>query len=369
MLRTFRYPLLPTPAQEEILSSWLVSCQRLYNGALEHRSGAYKTAKVSITKYGQFKELTELRAVCPEWKAVPVEVLRSSLFRLDNAFKAFFRRCKAGQTPGYPRFRSRDRYDSFSIGRVEPEGSHLNIPKLGSVKFKLYRPLKGDVRDVQVRRSASKWWVCFSCDLGDAPAKQPVRSAIGIDLGLTSFAVLSNGDAVENPRFFREGEALLAARQRKLSRKQRGSNSRHAAKKLVAKAHEHVHNQRLDFSRKLASQLFKHYDLVAHEDLEISRMVRGTFSKSINDAAWGMFLRALNCKAEYAGKTVVAVDPRGTSQRCSRCGDTVQKSLFERQHSCGCGLVLGRDHNAALNVLALGLSAGQLTEGTHPVSG
>ncbi len=182
-------------------------------------------------------------------------------------------------------------------------------------------------------------------------------------MGLEAFATLSNGERVENPRFFRASEELLARRQQSLARKRRGSISRQAAKRLVARTHERVRNQRLDFARKLACVLFERFDLVAHEDLTISHMVRGNLGKSIHDAAWGQFLRALSCKAESAGKWCVPVDPRGTSQRCSSCGAVVKKALDERQHCCpSCGFVTHRDHNAALNIIALGLSAGQLTE-------
>lgn len=169
---------------------------------------------------------------------------------------------------------------------------------------------------------------------------------------------------------FRASEEVLARRQRSLARKRRDSNSRRAARQLVARAHERIRNQRLDFARKFACTLFDQFDLVAHEDLEIARMVRGKFSKSIHDAAWGTFLRCLALKAEEAGRWAVPVDPRGTSQRCSGCRRSVFKELSEREHRCdGCGLVLHRDENAARNVLALGLSVEKLTEASEVVFG
>jgi len=358
VVRTFRYPLLPTLAQERSLESWRVSCQRLYNGALEERTGAWRKARKSIGYNAQTASLTELRTDCPEWHDIPVEIARSALRRVHRAFQAFFRRCKAGERPGYPRFRSRDRYDSFGIGRARIEGDRVHVPKLGPVRFKLYRPLKGTVRDVTLKREAKRWMVCIVCDLGAAPPKVAVSKSVGIDLGLEAFATLSNGGRVDNPRHFRYAEALLARRQRLLQTKKRGSKSRRRARMLVARAHEHVRNQRKDFAWKLAGQLVKDYDLIAHEDLSISRMVHGTLAKSIHDAAWGQFLWCLACKAEEAGKHCIAVDPQGTSQRCSRCGNTVVKDLSVREHVCDrCGLRLHRDHNAALNIVALGTSA------------
>lgn len=365
MLRSFRYPLRLTKDQEITLDTWRIACQQLYNGALQHRRDAWCKQRVSVTCYDQQRELTLLRAADPEWASIPAWIERSALVRLDRAFIAFFRRVKCGQTPGFPRFRSRDRYDSFDLGSnpVRIDGDRVHLPKLGPVRFHKYREIRGKVRRVSVSRTARGWSISFVCDLGDAPAKVPVRSTVGVDVGLEAFATLSNGERVENPRLFRAGEETLAHCQQSLARKRRGSASRRAAKRLVARAHEHIRNQRLDFARKLASALFDRFDLVAHEDLTISRMVHGNLGKSIYDAAWGQFLRALQSKAEGAGKWCVAVDPRGTSQRCSSCGAVVKKALDERQHRCpSCGFVAHRDHNAALNIIALGLSAGQLTE-------
>lgn len=355
MLRTHRYPLCPNRHQETVLLGWLEFCRQLYNAGLEHRIGAWKQARVSISYNAQTAELTALRAEDAEVADIPVEVARSALRRLDRAFAAFFRRYKSGEgKPGFPRFRGRQWYDSFGLGLARCEGDRVLIPKLGPVRFHLYRPLQGAIQDVTIRRKNGRWFVCFSSDLGPAPEKVPVARAVGIDLGLTSFAVLSDGTEVGNPRFFRRAEAVLAARQRRLQAKKRGSKSRERAKVLAGKAHEHVRNQRLDFCRKLAVDLLSRYDLVAYEDLQIRNMVRHPgLAKSISDASWGVFLHCLASKAESAAKWAVPVDPRGTSQRCSCCGAAVKKSLSERQHRCECGLQLSRDENAARNVLRL----------------
>ena len=380
MHRTFRYPLRPNQAQEAELESWRVACQRLYNGALEHRIGAWRWVKAAkargVPKEGlprpvgymsQTAELTVLRAADPDWAAIPVTIARSSLLRLDKAFKAFFRRVKAGEKPGFPRFRARDRYDSFGIGRVAVSGDRVHVPKLGPVRFHQYRPLRGKVLDVTIRSEAGKWFVCFACDLGDAPAKVAVRPAamVGIDMGLTTLVTVSDGTEVPNPRFGKDAAALLARRQRALASKRRGSQSRRRAKLLVGKAHALIQNQRKDHARKLAVFFCKKYDLIAHEDLNIRGMVHGNLARSIHDAAWGVFIHALTCKAEEAGKWVVPVDPRGTSQRCSACGTVVPKDLSVRVHDCpACGLRLGRDLNAAINVLALGRNAATVAEGS-----
>lgn len=357
MIRTYRYPLRPTKAKDAVLESWLLFCCQLYNAALEHRIGAWRSANESVSYKTQTSELAELRAADEEAAAVPSDVARSALHRLDRAFQGFFRRCKAGENPGFPRFRGRNWYGSFSFRPTPVEGNRVHVPKLGLVRFHDYRPLEGEVKEVTIRRSCGKWFVCFTCDLGTAPEKVPVHRATGIDLGLTTFAVLADGSEVANPRYFRAGEECLARRQRALARKQRGSKSRERAKILVGKAHERIRNQRLDFARKLAAELFKTYDLIAHEDLNIRAMIRGNFTKSVSDAAWGTFIRCLNVKAESAGRWAVPVDPRGTSKTCSGCGAVAPKKLSERTHDCSCGLRLGRDHNSALNVLAAGRAA------------
>jgi putative transposase len=195
------------------------------------------------------------------------------------------------------------------------------------------------------------------CDIGEAPEKRAVNTMTGIDLGLKEFAVLSDGEAIANPRHFKNGAESLARAQRVLARKQRGSNSRHRARQAVARAHSRIANQRLDFHRKTAKQLCTRFDLIAHEALNVRGLSRGMLSKSVHDAGWGSFLRILHSKAEEAGVHVVAVDPRHTTQACSACGTLVPKGLGDRVHACACGLVLDRDHNAAINILARGLRA------------
>lgn len=382
MLRTFRYPLHPTAAQEAVLIGWLGVCCDIYNADLRHRRDAWehekrqrqlaedrgeKRERVKMPSYqSQTAELALARQADASLEAVPSNILRSPLRRCQRAFDGFFRRCKAGETPGYPRFRARDRYDSFEIGRVSPHNdesrgtrsARVRVPKLGLVRFHEYRSLKGTVLSTTVRRCAGKWFICFACDVGAAPAKVAVRNATAIDLGLTSFATLSDGTSIENPRYFRHAEGQLAVRQQRLARRKRDSKGRRRAKLLVGKAHAHVRQQRLDFARKLACLLYASYDLVAYEDLNIRGMVRGSFAKSINDASWGLFIHALNCKAASAGRWAVPVNPRGTTIDCSGCGERVPKDLSVRVHACPqCGLTICRDVNAARNVLALGRSA------------
>ena len=366
MLRTFRYRLKPTRHQAKVLGEWLaVSCE-LYNAALEERRGAWKVAGKSIGLYDQFKSLTEIRAFSSDVASIPVDIAREPLRRVDRAFQAFFRRVKAGQKPGYPRFRSRDRYNSLAFTLAKASEEAITVPKLGCVRFKAHRKLRGRVKSASLVRSPTgkTWSVSLVSDLGQAPEKQPVSSAVGIDVGLSIFASLSDGQQIENPRWLKQSEEELAAKQRILAPKRKGSNNRRQARRNVARCYEKIRNRRNNFCHHVSKWLVATYDLIAFEALSIQGMTKdGNFSKSIIDAAWGILLRQISYKAEEAGRYAVAVDPRGTSQLCSGCGEAVPKSLWERTHRCPrCELVLDRDHNAARNILALGRSAAGLIE-------
>jgi putative transposase len=268
VIRTFRYPLEPNRRQAAILSRWLELCRILYNVALEQRrDGWRRAAPKSVSYMDQTRELTELRDTDSRYSEMPAVVCRSPLRTLQRAFDGFFRRLKRGQTPAYPRFQGLGRFDSFAIGRVSAEGKKVRIPKLGLLKFRKYRELGGVILEARVGLRAGRWWIAFSCDVGEAPAKKAPKNPVGIDLGLDSFLVLSDGRKVQNPRFFRRAGDQLAARQRVLSRKKPGSGGRARARLLVQKAHDHVRNQRLDFARKIAAELYRSYDI--YEELAI----------------------------------------------------------------------------------------------------
>lgn len=374
MIRCYCYPLYPTKAQRAVLASWLEVCRQLYNAALQERRDAWRMQRTSVNYFNQSRELAELRAEDTSIEAVSFEVERSALRRVDRAYQAFFRRCKSKGEPGHPRFKGRDRYNSFNVSMNERNfrimGNRVRLPKIGWIKFHRYRDLGGPAREVHVVRTAKGWAVSFVCDMGPAPEKVSIKTAVGIDLGLTSFVTLSTGEDIDNPRYFKKAEGIIARRQRALQRKRRGSNGRLRSKRLVGAAHEHVRNQRLDFCRKLAVWLFANYDLVAHEDLNIKGLAGGVLSKSVNDAAWGVLLRCLASKAEEAGKWDVGVDPRGTTTECSGCHEDTPMTLKERVHRCACGLVLPRDHNSALVILARGARAvglAKVPKGTAPL--
>jgi len=362
--RSFKFRLHPNTSQECVLDGWRRQCCSLGNAALEQRIIAWKSQRKSITRFDQTAQLTELRGADPAWAAVPVEVQRSALRRVDLAFQAFFRRCRSGEVPGFPRFRSHRRYDSFALGTVKVKKDRVHIPKLGHVKMNLHRPITGTIKNAIVRRDAcGKWWVTIQCDLGPAPPKVAITSSVGIDLGLEALATLSTGEKIENHRFLRRAEAELADRQRQLARAKKGSRNRERARILVAQSHAKIVNQRLDHARKEAKKIVDRFDLIAHEKLNVRGLARGMFAKSFCDASWGLLLRCLASKAEEAGKHLVPIDPRNTSKLCSRCDEIVDKTLADRTHDCpNCGLMIDRDHNAAINVLARGQRALELEQ-------
>jgi putative transposase len=353
--------LHPNKEQEATLKEWFQFCCLLYNSALQERRDAYKKFKKNISYYDQCRSLTEIRkdkdyADTPSWTSQRV------LAKLEEAFKAFFRRVKSGEAPGYPRFKSSKRWDSFDFlpkPNILYRKNRIHITSLGLVKANIYRPLQGIPKRATVKVDPTgKWWVSIACDLGNAPPKVPIFKSTGMDLGLTHFSTLADGTRILNPRFFRQSEEILVKCQRRLETKKHGSNNRNRARVLVAKIHKKIQNQRLDFFRKLAVCLFENYDMVAYEDLK--GMTSGRLAKSVHDASWRTFTGVLACKAESAGKHAIPVNPRNTSQKCSGCQGmpSVKKDLSVRTHSCPvCRLILDRDHNAAINILELGLSS------------
>ena len=360
-LRAFKYRLRPTKAQEDVLSQTLILCQRLYNGMLEERRGAYRKAGKSLTAYDQMKSLPEVKAVLPEYAGVYSQVLQDVAKRLDKSFKGFFRRIKAGQKAGYPRFRNRDRYDSFtypqpSQNSVAKDGKHVYLPKIGNVRIRLHRPFAGKIKTLTVKREGAEWYAMLTCEVPRVEPLPSTGSVVGIDLGVNHLAITSDGEFVDNPRFLRSTQKRLRVAQRSLSRKKRGSNRRKKAKAAVARLHLKVRRQRDDLHHKVARKLVQEHDLIAHEELNITGLARTRMAKSVLDAGWAGLLDKLTSKAEEAGRQVIGVDPRYTSQDCHKCGHREKHSLSVREFTCkGCGAVLNRDINAALNILARAL--------------
>jgi putative transposase len=360
---TCKYRLNPTPAQEQALEVVLSRCRTLYNVALEQRKTWWGRGQgKSCTYYQQALELPDLKVACPDYAEVNAQVLQDVLRRLDKTFQAFFRRVRAGETPGYPRFQGAGRYHSFTYpqyGRgVALDGGVLSLSKIGRIPIRLHRSLEGTPKTVTISREADGWYACFSCAGVPAQPLPPTGQETGIDLGLASFATLADGIMIHNPRCYRTAEAYLRGCQRRVARRKKGSKRRRKAVVLLAKAHQKVRRQRQDFHHKTALSLVRQYDTIYYEALQTANLLKNHhLAKSIGAAGWAAFLTILAFKAAYAGKRAVAVPPAYTSQRCSGCGREVYKGLSVRWHRCpyeDCGINLHRDENAARNILALG---------------
>ena len=362
MKKTFKYRIYPTKGQENILIEWLNTCRMLYNQSLSERKEAYEGDKSSINYYDQSNALKESKKSNGYLTAVYSQVLQDVLTRLDKTFQNFFRRVRNGEKTGYPRFKSKDRFNSFTFPQkgFKIEDGHLVLSKIGAIKLIQHReiPTEGIIKTCAIKRSVDQWYVTFVVELSDIETeKGAIKSAIGVDLGLKKIATLSTGEKIDNPKWLRTSEKKLAKEQRRLARKKKGSNNRKKQKAIVGVVHRKIRNQRSDFHHKISKRLVADYDLIVFEDLMVKNMVKNRYlAKSISDAGWNQLISFVSYKAEEAGKIVELVNPRGTSQLCSSCGMEVKKSLAVRTHKCPyCGLVMDRDENAAINILKRGI--------------
>lgn len=358
--RTYRYRLYPTRRQVEALEQQLREACDLYNAALEHRRWMWSSYGVSVGFYDQSAELKILRRHGLLADSVSFSAQRAVLRRLDRTFAAFFRRLKTGETPGYPRFRSVRRFDTleFKIGNGAKltDAGRLRLQNVGHVKVKMHRPIPKGAKpcEARVTRRNGRWYVAIA--LKDVPAKPLAATgrAVGLDLGIATFAATSDGELLEGPRAERSGAAATRRAARKLSRRKRGSNRRRKAAVLLARQRERERNRRRDHAHKMAADLVKVYDTICIEKLNVRGLARSKLARDVSDQGWAQFIACLSDKAEEAGRMVVLVDPRNTSQECSACGEVVAKALSQRVHRCPCGYVADRDVNAARNILERG---------------
>lgn len=367
MNKAYRYRIYPTKGQQRLLNQMLEECRWLYNRTLGYRIYAYEQEERTADWY-ETKRLIPVykKTIRPTLSKVYSQVLQNVTERVDLAFKAFFRRLKSGETPGFPRFKGKGRYDSITYTQTgfKVEGEWLDLSKVGRLWVVLHRPIEGKIKTLTIRRSSTnKWYASFSCEV--EPNILPLTDkVVGVDVGLDFFATLSTGEHVANPRFFRTEEKKLASVQRRLSKEEKETPQRAKRRKPVSRVHERIRWKREDFIHKLSRRLINEFGLIAFEDLNILAMIRNhCLAKSIADAAWNQLVQFTSSKAEEAGRRVVLVDPRNTSKMCSRCGVLVEKKLSDRMHYCACGLSINRDLNASFNVLRLGLQA----SGIQPV--
>jgi putative transposase len=357
MILTYCYRVLPGRAQHRALEASLESQRQLYNAALEERIGAYRNAGVTRTYVDQCKALTEWRRSDPQAASVPLCLQRWTLKQLDEAFRGFFRRVKAGTKPGFPRFRGKSRFDSFGFREfrgIRFENGRLRFAGMpGGLRVHLHRALPEGtrIRSCVFRRDDKGWKVGFAVDVPAAPQRPSIR-AVGVDLGISTFAALSDGGFVPSLKAARRVERRLRMVNRALARKARGSHGRRKARQAVARCHSKVARARLDFLHQASARLVRDYDVIVVEKLNVKGLARSALAKDVHDASWARFISMLRYKAECAASRLVEVDPHDTSQDCSGCGIKVPKKLDVRWHECPhCGLSIDRDLNAARNIL------------------
>lgn len=274
--KSYKFRLNPTKKQAKVLQQTLDECRWLYNTLLEQKKLSYEELDLPLSKYEQMMFLPELKIERPELLNVHSQVLQETVTRLNKAFDNFFRRCKAGEKPGFPRFRGFDRYNSFCYSQsgFSLIAKELKLSKVGSLRIIRHRPVDGKIKTCTIRRKNDKWYACFACEVETKELSRNENS-IGIDLGIENFATLSNGEKVENPRFFKKAEKQLAKVQRKLSKCEKGSPERNKQKKVVSIVHEKIRNKRSDFCHKISRKIIDEYQYICVEDLNVSKMMQG----------------------------------------------------------------------------------------------
>jgi putative transposase len=355
--------LYPTRGQRTSMQNVLDACRWVYNKALEVRKTAWEERGESVSRYDTHNMLPGWKKDEPWLSCAHSQVLQEACGRVELAFQAFWRRCKTGGKPGYPRFKG-DWYKSFTFtqfGFGLIDDKHLRLFGVGHVKIRLHRPIDGEIKRLIIKRDKlGNWWACFVVEF-DPESLPEITEIVGIDLGLENYMTFSDGEIIENPRFFRKDEKALAKAQTRLSKCEKGSPEYHKRNRVVQHIHQRITNRRSNFAHQLSRRLVNCYQLIVLEDLDIQDMQDSNWrgmNKSISDAAWNQTVQNIAYKAEWAGRSVVLVDPRNTTKMCSRCDQIVEKKLSDRVHRCPhCGLILDRDENAAINILARGLAS------------
>ena len=344
MLKTFKYKLNPNRTQRLALQRTLDTCREIWNMALEQRK--YQRTHWTV----QCRELTELKAGFPEYKKVHVHVLQNVVKKLQQSFERMW---ELGA--GFPRFKSQKRYHSFQFNNTgfSLSGKYLQLSKIGNVKVRLSREIPDGsvIKSLTLKQTVSGWYACFAVDV--VPQPLPASdAAIGIDVGIENFAALSDGTMIPNPRHYESGQAELRVAQRRVARRKKGSHRRRKAVVLLQKAHERIANRRSDFLHKTTTALVQKFGTIVIENLNVKGLAGGILAKQVNDASWGTFFNMLAYKAEDAGRQLIGVDCKKTSQTCPACGTVRKKSLSQRKYEClECGYTTHRDTAAAQVIL------------------
>jgi putative transposase len=364
MFRAYKFRLEPNVNQARELAIALETHRGLYNTCLEQRKTVYEAEKRSVKYTDQSAWFKNERLTNAYLARLNFSSAQATMRRLDKAFQAFFRRVKAGEKPGYPRFKGQDRFNSFTYPSVGDGariiGNKLRLQHMGLVRINLHRPIEGDIKTLSVKREGDKWYVIAACQLPDVtPANVSGKPTTGIDVGIESFFTTANGDQEPTIQPLKKVLRKLRVESRSLSRKRKGSTSRRKQRIRVRRLHARAANTRRDQHHKIAAKLINRYGAIAVESLNIKGMLGNhRLARAIEDSGWSQFLEILKHKAESAGVRIFEVNARGTSQACPACGVIVKKALSQRWHNCECGYSTHRDHAAAQVIFARGLLAG-----------
>ncbi len=375
MRTAYQYKLRPTKQQAENIDKWLSMLSAQYNYLLADRFNWYEQNRCGINAcplvchlpelrdnpdyYSQKKTLPNLKKTHPHYGEIYSQVLQDTVKRVKVTFDRFLKGDSNGKRSGRPRFKSRDRYRTFTYPQIKNgclQGNLINLPMLGKIKVILHRAIPDGfkIKTASVTKKADGYYLTLSLEDTSVPTIKPdfnPESITGIDVGLKQFLTTADGETVSIPQYYRKAQKRLRVIQKRVSRRKKGSKRRQKTLKQLGKQHKKVADKRKDFHFKTANTLLKKYDVIAVEDLNVKGLSRSKLAKSVLDAGWSTFLSILTNKAENAGLLVIPVKASGTSQDCSSCGAKVPKKLHERWHDCpNCGCSLDRDHNAAINI-------------------
>ena len=357
MLTSFKYRLYPSQKQVVLMDETIETCRRWYNLCLGERKNAWETERRNIGKFDQLAKVKDYRKENSYAFRVHSHIMQGVVADLDKAFQAFFRRVKIGEAPGYPRFKGKYRFNSFGLKEYgngfRVDGRRLKVSGIGRIRVRWHRQMEGKIKTLRICKQAGDWYASFACEIPEKGPLPETNQSIGIDVGIHHLLATSDGEVIENPKWYQASQKKIRILNRTLSRRKKGGANRRKAVIAIQKHAQHIVHQREDYLNKLAYRITQGYDRIALEDLQIVNMVQNrSLSKSILDAGWGYFKQRLIGKAVEAGRRVVEVTPAYTSKTCSSCGTIFEHlDLSDRWVKCVCGLSMDRDINAAINIL------------------